>query len=85
MACNIYSTRDENIYIVCTCKAVNLANTENSVKKEAGRPGSYAAQSILIHHQVPEEVLNGVDAKVSELLVENAVFPNLLQTPYIVS
>ena len=45
---------------------------------------SYAAQSVLIHHQVLEEVLNSVDSEVSQLLVEYAVFPDLLQTPHVV-
>jgi len=44
----------------------------------------YTAQSVLIHHQVPEEVLNGVDSEVGKLLVENAVFADLLQAPYVV-
>jgi hypothetical protein len=45
---------------------------------------SYAAQSVLIHHQVPEEVLHSVDSEVSQLLVEHAVFPDLLQAPHVV-
>jgi hypothetical protein len=45
---------------------------------------SYTAQAVLVHHQVPEEVLNGVDSHVRELLVENTVFPNLLQAPNVI-
>lgn len=45
---------------------------------------SHAAQSVLIHHQVPEEVLNSVDSEVRQLLVEHAVFPDLLQAPHVV-